>query len=239
MWILIAIVIEGVALASALAILASERTHLAFVAGFNTMALVTAIYVWYGGLHPRALLIVAMVVVYLARMNWVLVVWSGTTALAKLDEGTPFSQKLVLAVVLANATGWGYCLPFYFATRHVEPLSLADGIAIGVYTVGTAFHFGGDYQKRRFKLQESGKGKLLDTGFWALCRHPNYFGDFLIYVSFAVVGGSVWGWVAPVLNLVQYAFDAIPKNERWAAQRYGPAWEAYRATTKAFVPFLV
>jgi steroid 5-alpha reductase family enzyme len=238
-WILIAIVIEGVALVSVLAILATRRTHFAFVAGFNTMALVTAIYVWNGGLHPRALIVVAMVVVYLARMNWVLVVWSGSTALAKLDERTPFFQKLVFAFVLANATGWGYCLPFYFATRHGEPLALADGIAIGLYVVGTVFHFGGDYQKRRFKLHEGGRGKLLDTGFWALCRHPNYFGDFLIYISFAVVGGSIWGWVAPLLNLVQYAFDAIPKNERWAAGRYGPAWEAYRATTKAFVPFLL
>ena len=67
----------------------------------------------------------------------------------------------------------------------------------------------------------------------------NYFGDFLIYISFALVGGSIWGWVAPLLNLVQYAFDAIPKNEKWAAERYGSTWEAYKAKTKAFVPYLV
>jgi steroid 5-alpha reductase family enzyme len=239
MWTLIAIVVEGVALAGALAIVTTRRTHLAFVAGFDTMALVTAVYVWHGGLHPRSVLVAAMVAVYLIRMNWVLLVWSTTTALAKLDQRMTLSQKVTLALVLANAAGWGYCLPFYFATRDSRSLDWADGVAIGLYLVGTVFHFGSDYQKRRFKLGEAARGELLHTGFWALCRHPNYFGDFLIYVSFAVVGASLWGWVAPLLNVVQYAFDAIPKNEAWAAERYGPAWEAYRATTKAFVPYLV
>jgi protein-S-isoprenylcysteine O-methyltransferase Ste14 len=72
-----------------------------------------------------------------------------------------------------------------------------------------------------------------------LSRHPNYFGDFLIYVSFALLGGSVWGWVAPLAILLQYAFDAIPKSERWAAERYGSEWEAYTQRTKAFVPFVM
>jgi protein-S-isoprenylcysteine O-methyltransferase Ste14 len=39
--------------------------------------------------------------------------------------------------------------------------------------------------------------------------------------------------------LVQYAVDAIPKNEKWAAARYGGAWEAYRTKTKVFVPYLI
>jgi len=46
-------------------------------------------------------------------------------------------------------------------------------------------------------------------------------------------------WAAPLVNLLQYAFDAIPKNERWAAQRDGHAWEAYKSKTKAFLPFLI
>ena len=239
MWVTIAVVIEGMALVGALGVLFTKRTMVAFVSGFNTMALVTGVFVWYAGLSPRAVLVVVMVVVYLLRMNWTLLVWSGQTAVSKLDEHTPGSQKLLLPFVLANTVGWAYCLPFYFATRNPDPLGLADAVGAGIYVLGTVLHFGSDYQKRRFKLRLDGKGELLDSGFWGLCRHPNYFGDFLIYVSFAVVGGSLWGWIGPVLNLLQYAFDAIPKNEKWAATRYGPAWEAYKARTKAFVPYLV
>jgi hypothetical protein len=50
MWILIAIAVEGMALVGVLSTLATRRTLVAFVAGFNTMALVTAIYALYGGL---------------------------------------------------------------------------------------------------------------------------------------------------------------------------------------------
>lgn len=239
MWIVIAVAIEGMALIGALGVLSTKRTRVAFVTGFNTMALVTGVFVWCAGLSPRAVLVVVMVVSYLLRMNWILLVWSGQTAVSKLDEHTPGPQKLLLPFVLANTVGWAYCLPFYFATQNPDPLGLTDAVAAGIYVLGTVLHFGSDYQKRRFKLRPDVKGKLLDSGFWSLCRHPNYLGDFLIYVSFAVVGGSFWGWIGPVMNLLQYAFDAIPKNEKWAAARYGPAWGAYKARTKAFVPYLI
>jgi steroid 5-alpha reductase family enzyme len=239
MWILIAIIIESMALVGVLSILITKRTLAAFLAGFNTMALVTFIYVCYSGVYPRTLLVIAMVAFYLVRMNWVLLLWSGQTALDKLDNRTSIAQRLVLPVVLSNTVGWAYCLPFYFATRNTEPLGPGDILAIGLYLFGTVFHFGGDYQKRRFKLREEGKDELLNTGFWAICRHPNYFGDFLIYVSFAVLGSSIWAWIAPLLNLLQYAFDAIPKSEKWSEERYGSQWERYKAKTKKFIPYLV
>lgn len=238
MWLQVVVVVEGAALVGAISILLSKRTLGAFVAGFNTMALVTGIFVWTYGLRTRSLIVVAMVAVYLIRINWVLLVWSAQTAVSKLDQRTPGLQKFLLPFVLANTVGLAYCLPLYFAIRRPEPLGPIDGVAVAIYLVGTAFHFGGDYQKRRFKLKPENQGRLLDKGFWAVSRHPNYFGDFLIYVSFAVIGASIWGWIGPLLNLLQYVFDAIPKNEKWAAERYGPAWEAYHARTKAFVPYL-
>lgn len=238
MWILIALVIEGMALLGAVGVLATGRTRTAFVTGFNTMLAVTGVYVWYSGLGIREVLILAMVVGYLIRMNWILFLWQGQTAVSKIDATTPTLQQYFLSFVLANTVGWGYCLPFYFAARRSDALNWLDALALGIYVVGTAIHFGSDLQKRRFKLQPDTRGRILDTGFWSVSRHPNYFGDFLIYVSFAVIGGSFWGWIAPALNLLQYVFDAIPKNETWAAERYGPAWDAYKARTKAFLPYL-
>jgi steroid 5-alpha reductase family enzyme len=239
MWILAAFGIEGLALAGAISVAVTRRMRVAFVTGFNSMAWVTALFIWFEGNGPRVGLVAAMVGLYLLRMNWTLLLWSRETAISKLERETPKLQQVLLPFVIANAFGWGYCLPLYFAVRDPAPLSLHDGIGIAIYILGTVFHFGADYQKRRFKLRADTRGRLLDTGFWAISRHPNYFGDFLIYVSFAVIGGSAWGWIAPLLNLLQYAFDAIPKNEKWAAARYGAAWEGYRSRTKAFVPYLV
>jgi len=239
MWIQIAVAVELMALIGAVAVLITKRTHVAFFTGFNAMALVTGIYVWHAGLGLRGAVVIALVTCYLLRMNWVLIFWSGNTAVSKLDERTPSPGKLFLPFVLSNTVGWAYCLPFYFALQRSGPLGLTDAVAIAVYVLGTVFHFGSDYQKRRFKRQPDSAGRILDTGFWSLSRHPNYFGDFIIYVSFAVVGASIWGWIGPLLNLLQYAFDAIPKSEKWAAERYGDAWDAYRSRTKVFIPFLV
>jgi steroid 5-alpha reductase family enzyme len=238
MWIWLAVAIEGLALLGWLSVVLTRGLRVAFVIGFNAMAAATAIYAAYGDLGPRGVLVVVMVAVYLVRMNWTLLAWSGQTAVSKLDAATPSAGRLLLPVVLANSVGWGYCLPVYFATR--EPLGLGWErlLGAGIYVLGTVLHFGSDYQKRRFKLRPEARGKLLTSGFWAWCRHPNYLGDFLIYVSLAVVGGSVWGWISPLLNLGQYLFDAIPKNEAWAAARYGKDWDAYRSRTKALVPYV-
>jgi steroid 5-alpha reductase family enzyme len=239
MWMLTAIVIALMTLIGVVSVLVTRGTKAAFVTGFNTMALVTGIYAWHGEWSARAVLVVAMVFVYLARINWTLLGWSRQTAISKLDHRITGVERALLPVILTNTVGWVYCLPFYFALRNPAPPGAGAALALALYVLGTVFHFGADYQKRRFKLRESNSGKLLDTGFWALCRHPNYFGDFVIYISFAVAGASVWGWIAPFANLLQYIFDAIPKNEKWAAQRYGREWDAYRARTKVFVPYLV
>ncbi len=40
-------------------------------------------------------------------------------------------------------------------------------------------------------------------------------------------------------DLLQYSLDAILKNEKWAAERYGSAWEQYAKRTKSFIPHVV
>ncbi len=238
-WLLNAILIETMALVGVMGTLVTRRTSVAFAVGFNTMLPVTGVYVLTAPpLNTRQVIMLAMVLIYLAHMNWLLLFQSKHTAIPKLDAQIPPSQKYLLPVLLTNTVGWGYCLPFYFGVRNASPLGLADGFAILVYGIGTLVHFGSDYQKQRFKARPDSQGKLLKTGFWALCRHPNYFGDFLIYIAFALIGGRLWGWVAPVLNFLQYRFDAIPKSERWAAARYGAQWEEYQKRVKMFIPFV-
>ncbi len=238
-WLLNALVIEGAAALGVLSVQLTKRTRLAFLFGFGTMLPVSLVYVL--SLNPvpaRALTILLMVVVYLAHMSWLVTVQHRSTAIPKLDAELPLSQKLVLPVFLTNSVGWLYSLPFYFAARNQEPFGSTDLVAVLLYAVGTVIHFGSDYQKHRFKQRPENRGRLLTVGFWSLCRHPNYFGDFLIYVSFAVLGRSLLGWIAPVVNALQYFFDAIPKNEAWAVRKYGSAWREYSARTKKFIPFV-
>ncbi len=239
-WIIMIAVIEAIAVAGVVGALITKDTKVPFLFGFNTLLPVTLVYCWYGDADlARKILLLVLVAFYQIRMNIVLTVWYKNTAASKLKDVLPLTQIYVLPILLANIFGWLYCLPFYWATNRVGAIDWLDYTVIMVYIVGTVFHFGSDYQKRRFKQQPDTEGKVLDTGFWRYSRHPNYFGDFLIYVSFGLSAGNWWGLVAPLINLAQYIGDAIPKGEQMSSGRYGDAWDAYKKKTKCFVPFVI
>lgn len=184
----------------------------------------------------RKQMVVVLVLVYVVRMLYTLLVWFNATGASKLKDTTPKAAILSLPLVLVPVFCWVYTLPFFAAVDRVGPFGLADGAALAVYALGTLFHLGADYQKWQFKQVPANRGVLLRRGFWGMSRHPNYFGDFLIYVSFAIVGLWHWGLVSPLANLVQYFADAIPKNEKQSRQRHGAAWEDYAAHTPIFLP---
>ncbi len=227
---------------SGLAFITSQKaqdTRPMFLWGFNAMGPVALVYCYFGeGDIAHKALILIFIGVYLLRMNIVLTRWYGNTAASKLKDVMPVQQVPLLAVMMVNIFGWLYCLPFYWASQIQGPLGALQWLAIGVYIVGTVYHFGSDYQKRRFKQDPGNKGKILNTGFWATARHPNYFGDFLIFTSFGLLAGNLFGIIAPLTNLVQYFADAIPKSEKMAEKRYGDAWLEYKRKVKCFIPFI-
>lgn len=238
-YIVLLVVIEALAILGVLAAKITQEPRMPFIIGFNTLLPVAAIIVAYGtGALWRQIMILAFVIAYLVHMNWVLTAAYRATAAAKLQGQIDQPTLYALPVILTNTFGWLYCLPFLWAADRAGPFDAFDAAAIGVYLVGSAFHIGGDYQKWRFKQNACSQGKILDTGLWGLSRHPNYFGDFLIYLSFALFSASPWGLIAPLANAVQYFFDAIPKSEAMSKERYGAAWEEYCNRAPRFVPWL-
>jgi len=238
-WIAVAVVIEAMALLAWLAGALSRRLKLVFAFGFNVMLPVAGLHLAAGGgLGWRGALAGASMLLYLLEMNAVILLWTGDTALAKLERGLGPLERNLLPLVMANACGWLYCLPFHFIARRAGAFGWPDAAAAAIYAVGTAIHFGADWEKRRFKARPETRGRVLDRGLWRFSRHPNYFGDFLVYVAWAVLAADPWAWLAPAANLAQYLLDAIPKSERWAAAKYGEAWSDYAARTSRFLPWL-
>jgi len=58
----------------------------------------------------------------------------------------------------------------------------------------------------------------------------------MVYLSFAVLSASPFGLLAPLANILQYVFDAIPKNETMNARRYGQVWLDHRRRVGMIVP---
>jgi steroid 5-alpha reductase family enzyme len=238
-WLWVAAVIEAMAALAWIASTRTGQTKITFLFGFNVMLPVALLHLARQDLFDwRAILTFVSVLVYLLDMNIVILLWTGDTAMAKLDRHLGVFAKHLLPVIMTNAAGWLYCLPFAFVAGREGPLGGWDVAAMVVYVAGTMIHVGADWQKRRFKAGPENRGRVLDRGLWRYSRHPNYFGDSLVYIGWALFAANPWAWLAPATNLLQYFFDAMPKNEAWAADRYGAAWSDYASRTSRFVPWV-
>ena len=95
-------------------------------------------------------------------------------------------------------------------------------------------------QLARFKAQESNAGKVMRSGLWRYTRHPNYFGDFLVWwgIGIASLSGvsSVLALIGPlVMSVLLMRVSGVPMLEHSIAKRR-PEYVDYRRTTSAFFP---
>ena len=116
-----------------------------------------------------------------------------------------------------------------------------DVIGSGVWLIGFFFEVVGDWQLYRFKSKSGNKGKVMDRGLWAYTRHPNYFGEFLIWWGFYLITlATVTGWwtvISPlVVSAVLLKMTGIPLTEE-ATRKSRPGYGEYIKRTSAFFPW--
>lgn len=109
-----------------------------------------------------------------------------------------------------------------------------------VWVLGFVFEAVGDAQLARFKKDPANKGKIMDRGLWRYTRHPNYFGEALMWWGIWVIALEVpGGWataVSPVLiTVLLVKVSGIPLLEKRYAGN--PTFQAYARRTSAFVPW--
>lgn len=115
-----------------------------------------------------------------------------------------------------------------------------DYIAILTWLIGFSFEAGGDYQLYQFKKNSENKGKVLNKGFWKYTRHPNYFGDSLVwwsYALFSIAAGSYWNIIGSlVMTLLIIKVSGVSLLER-TLKNTKPEYEEYIKTTNSFLPW--
>ncbi|PKN41070.1 MAG: steroid 5-alpha reductase [Deltaproteobacteria bacterium HGW-Deltaproteobacteria-18] len=115
-----------------------------------------------------------------------------------------------------------------------------DLLGVFLFAVGFFFEAVGDWQLTRFKRSPAAKGRIMTTGLWRYTRHPNYFGEAVLWWGFFFLGlGSAYGWyglVSPVLiGFLLLKVSGIPMlEEKYKGQ---PEFEAYKNATSAFFPW--
>lgn len=124
-------------------------------------------------------------------------------------------------------------------------LGLPAAVGVLVWVVGLTWEAVADEQKRRFRKDPDNKGRFIRSGLWRWSRHPNYFGEILVWVGVAIAAaGGLRGWaIATLLSPVFVAVllirvSGIPPLERRAEQRWGndPEYRRYRESTPRLIP---
>jgi steroid 5-alpha reductase family enzyme len=130
---------------------------------------------------------------------------------------------------------------------HRAPLGVLDAIGFAIWAAGFAIEAVADQQKRRFKSRPENAGRFISSGLWARSRHPNYFGEIVLWIGVALVAlPALEGW--QLVTLASPAFvtflitrvSGVPLLEQRADARWGddPDYRAYKARTPALVPRL-
>ena len=116
-----------------------------------------------------------------------------------------------------------------------------------IWLFGFAFEVIADTQKSRFREDPANKGKFIQSGLWAKSRHPNYFGEIVLWVGVAIIASPVlqgWQWVTMVsplfVTLLITRISGVPLLEKRADEKWGGQedYEAYKKQTPTLIPKL-
>ena len=126
-----------------------------------------------------------------------------------------------------------------------EPLGVIGIIGIAIWLAGITIEIVADQQKSNFKNNPDNDGDFIDVGLWAWSRHPNYFGEIVLWTGVAITALPVLhGWqYATLISPVFVAFllikvSGIPMLEEKADQRWGGQddYEEYKRKTPVLIP---
>jgi len=198
----------------------------------------------------RSLLLMVLVVVWAARLGTFLVRRVQRVGKdGRFDEIKPSSPRFLLAWTLQGLwvafTAAAALAAMTTPTRENLDAFAAAGVA--VWLVGFAIEAVADAEKRRFQADPANRGRFIQTGLWARSRHPNYFGEIVLWVGVAIIALPVlrgWQWVAlasPLfVTLLVTRVSGVPLVEQRADERWGGRadYEAYKQRTPVLIPRL-
>lgn len=148
--------------------------------------------------------------------------------------------SLVTVFGLQGLLMWIISLPVQVGIARAGPWNAVSTAGLVLWAIGWLFEAIGDYQLARFKSRVSNHGRVMREGLWRYTRHPNYFGDFLVWWGFYFVGmnaDSWWTIVGPlVMSFLLIRVSGVRLLETSLRDRVD-GYDEYIRDTSSFFPF--
>ena len=227
--------------------LAQTERYYDLVGGITYVTVTVVAVLLSGELDLRATLVAAMVLIWslrLATFLYLRILSSGHDSRFDNIKNRPLRflmawtiqglwVLLTAAAALAIITG---------GVR--EPLGAVGIVGIAVWSIGMLIEIVADRQKSNFKSDPNNKGKFINVGLWAWSRHPNYFGEIVLWTGMAILAVPVlqgWQWaklISPVfVTFLLTRVSGIPLLEEKADTRWGGEadYEEYKRNTPVLI----
>lgn len=118
-------------------------------------------------------------------------------------------------------------------------------IGLLIWLIGFTIEVVADRQKSQFKANPNNEGRFIQSGLWAISRHPNYLGEIILWLGVTIIaiptfqGGQWIGLISPIFVYLLLNFvSGVPMLEAKADQKWGGQtdYEAYKANTPKLWP---
>jgi len=199
-------------------------------------------------IDDRAVLLLAVVLIWTTRLGTFLF-----TRVVKAGKDDRFDElKVDFGRFLLTWTLQGLWFTFTAAAALAaitatirKPLGWLDLVGFLIWAFGFTFELIADSQKSAFRENPENKGKFIQSGLWAWSRHPNYFGEIMLWIGVAIIALPVLkGWalltlISPLWVIVQLVvISGVPLLEKKADERWGDQqdYQAYKKNTPVLIP---
>lgn len=198
--------------------------------------------------NPRAILVAALVGIWTIRLG------SFLYSRISKDGGRDGRFDDIKPDFFRFLTAWSIQALWVFLTlcaglavltsTKTVPLDIYAITGLVVWLVGFGIEVTADQQKSKFKANPNNKGKFISTGLWAYSRHPNYFGEIVLWTGIFIIAIPVlqgWQWVTIISPIFVYLLlnyvSGINLLEKIADDRWGgqAEYETYKANTSVLV----
>ena len=196
----------------------------------------------------RSLIILILVTIWAARLGLFLY-----TRIKKAGEDRRFRElKTSFPKFLVTWTLQGLWVTFSLAAALVVITSETKVgfdvfaiLGIAIWLIGFSIETISDRQKSIFKADSNNKDNFISAGLWSWSRHPNYFGEIVLWIGIAVIALPVltgWTWltlISPIfVTILLTKISGVPMLEKRADEKWGgnADYEAYKANTSVLIP---